>query len=280
MQAFGNLSTVLAQPSAAKARQVPWVAALRGYGASVSASSAGLSFRYHLDTTGRSLSASQLPLAEGSASPSVVGGAPISAGIHDPAQIFSFVQAAEQVTSPASYAKFLKRQAATRAKTGVDINSFVGLLTGDLVIASDTKKTIGRVGVSNPAQASQDLAKLATTPNSLFAGATSVRKLPGGMYAVKRGKKTITVGVVGNQLVAGTVGPAALRAYAATPAAPPPGAQGSLAYRVALTEVLRLTLKQAPPKVAQTILGSLGDITGWTSASPSGLDGSAAIAVK
>ena len=99
-ETFGNLSGVLSSASAAKARAVPWVAALRGYGAAISASASGLTFHYHLDTTGASLNASQLPFAPGSAAPSLIASAPISVGIHDPAQIFAFVEAAEQATKP------------------------------------------------------------------------------------------------------------------------------------------------------------------------------------
>jgi hypothetical protein len=65
LQVFGSLSQVLSMPSAAKAQSVPWVAALRGYAASISESSAGLTFQYRLDTTGRSLSESDLPIASG-----------------------------------------------------------------------------------------------------------------------------------------------------------------------------------------------------------------------
>ena len=40
LQTFGSLTEVLSRPSAAKAQQVPWVAALRGYAASISESAA------------------------------------------------------------------------------------------------------------------------------------------------------------------------------------------------------------------------------------------------
>ncbi len=277
---FGNLSSVLSSASAAKARAVPWVAALRGYGAAISANASGLTFRYHLDTTGASLSASQLPIAPGSGAPSLIGSAPISVAIHNPAQIFAFAKAAEQATNPARYAKFLARQAALKAKTGTDLDGFLQLLTGDLVLASDTHTTIGRVAVSDSAAATQALSKLASAPNQLFPNASSVKKLGGGVYSVKQGKRPIDLGVIGNQFVVGNTGPAQLRAFAVAPATPAMGAQGAVAFRVGLNQVLHLALKHAPPKIFQTILASLGDLTGWSSASTSGINGSASIAVK
>ncbi len=280
LEAFGNLSSVLSTSSAAKARAVPWVAALRGYGAAVGATASGLTFQYHLDTTGASLNASQLPFAPGSTAPSLVASAPISVGIHDPAQIFAFVEGAEQATNPAKYAAFLKREAAVKAKTGTDLNGFLKLLTGDLVVASDTHTTIGRVSVSDPAAATQALSKLYANPTGLFSKPAAIKKLPGGMFAIKNGKRTIDLGIVGNQLVVGNTGPAQLRAFAVAPATPAAGARGAVAFRVALTQVLHLALKKAPPKIVQTILASIGDLTGSSSSSPSGIDGSASIAIR
>jgi hypothetical protein len=56
IQVFGNLSGVLSTPSAAKAERVPWVAAIKGYGASINASQTSVVIHYHVDTTGKSLS--------------------------------------------------------------------------------------------------------------------------------------------------------------------------------------------------------------------------------
>jgi hypothetical protein len=279
VQIFGNVRGLLAQPSAASAMRVPWVAALRSYAVSVLASSAGLTFKYRLDTTGRSLSNAQLPFSPGS-SPSLAGTMPIGVGIQDPTHILQFAEQVEQAVSPASYAKFLARQAASRRKTGVDLNTFANLLTGNLIIASDTHTTLGRVQVTNPSQASADLAKLARNPRAVFKKAVSSTPLPGGFYAIHEPGTTLTAGVVGNQLVVGKASVAQLRGFAAAPTTPAPGAQGSVAFRVALVELLRLALKNSTPQAVQSILNSLGDITGWLSSNPSGVTGSATLAVQ
>ncbi len=83
VRVFGDLSGVLSAPRAAQGRRIPWVAALRGYGASIDAGNSGLSIRFHLDTSGARLSASQLPIAGGSAAASLASSSPISTAVHD-----------------------------------------------------------------------------------------------------------------------------------------------------------------------------------------------------
>jgi hypothetical protein len=279
LQTFGNLTSVLSQPTTAKARRVPWVAAFRGYAASISASSSGLTFSYRLDTTGAQLTAAQVPLATGTAAPKLAGLLPIAAGIENPAHIAQFAESAEQAASPAGYAKFLTREAAVRKRTGADLNSLIKLLTGNLIVSSDTHVTMARADVSNPSSAASILSKLVSAPRLVFSKATSVSKLGGGFYGINEPGQSVTVGVVGNQLVAGKASPAQLRGFASTATTPAPGAQGSMAFRVGLLALLRIGLKQAPPQLAQSILSRLGDITGWTSASPSGINGSATLAI-
>jgi hypothetical protein len=278
-QVFGDLSGVLGTATAAKARRVPWVAALRGYGVALNASASGLTMRFHLDTTGRTLTAAQLPFAAGSSAPTLAGAAPIAAGIHDPAQIIAFVEAVAQQTGAS---RFLSDQAKLRARTGVDLNALAAKLTGDLLVDSDTHVTVGRAAVSDPSGVAADLAKLASDPHDLFGRpASSVRKLPGGFYAIVGPKhKTIYVGVSAGQLLAGNALPAALRDFASAPAAAAPGAQGTVAFRIALQQLLGLTLHRQLPAVVRSVLAQLGAITGWASASPSGIDGSATLAVK
>ncbi len=279
VQVFGNLTGALSQPSAAKARRVPWVAALTGYAVTISANSTGLNFQYRLDTSGGHLTQAELPFAP-SSSPSLAGTMPITVGIQDPAHIVQFAESAAQAVNPVSYAKFLARQANARKKTGVDLNSEVGLLTGSLIVASDTHTTMARAEVSDPSTASSDLAKLAGAPKDVFSKATSIKSLGGGFYEVRESGTTLTIGVVGNQLVIGKASTSQLRSFAASPTTPAAGAQGSVAFRVALVDLLQLGLKQGTPKIAQSILSSLGDITGWMSSTSSATSGSATLGVR
>lgn len=280
VEIFGSLANVLATPSTATARRVPWVAALRGYSAAINATASGLSFRFHLDTSGGTLTPDQLPFAAGATPPNLAGSAPITAGAFNPSQIVAFAESVEQATNPAAYARFLRRQAAVRARTGTDLDALAGLLTDNLIISSDTHLTMGRAAVRNATTAATTLGKLMTAPKSVFTAATHVTRLPGGFYAVHEKKQTIVVGVTGGDIVAGNASVAQLRAFAAAPGAPAAGAQGTFAFRLALPTLLHLAIKTLPSPVVQGVLASLGDITGWASASPSGVTGSATLAVR
>ena len=90
----------------------------------------------------------------------------------------------------------------------------------------------------------------------------------------------ITIGVSGNQLVAGKTTVAQARAFAAAPATTASFAHGSVAFRIALLSLLHLVLHQQPPAIVGALLTQRGDITGWTAASPSALTGAATLAIK
>jgi hypothetical protein len=264
------------------------VAALRNYSETVTASASGLTFNYHLDTTGAPLTASQLPFAQGTTPPAFAGAVPITVGIHDPAQIVSFFENVEQTTNPAGWARALAGQARLRAKTGVDLNSLLRLMTGDLIIGSDASVTVGRATVTDPAAARRDLDKLAASHVTVFGGSPLAKV--GSFYALQSGHTRLLFTVIGNQLVVGgasTTHPGGFGAlagpmpsFATAPTSPAPGASGAFAFRVSLNQLLALVLKQAPPQTVQSFLSQLTDITGSSSVSPSGLTGSATIGVK
>jgi Protein of unknown function (DUF3352) len=281
LKVFGNLNATLSTPTVATARRIPWVAAFRGYAASVSASSSGLTADFRLDTTGGPLTSAQVPFAAGSSAPSFAGNYPITVSVHDPTQVAAFVESAAHAASPQGFAKFLARDAAVQKKTGASLNSLLKLLAGDLIVASDTNTTMGRVQVSDPAAAASNVSKLLSTPQSVFSKRTKASKAGGGFYKVTEAKgTTFLVGVVGNELVVGKATPAQLRTFAVAPTTSAPGTQGTVAFRVALVELLRLTLGGSMPSSIAPIISSLGDVTGWMSSSPSGVTGRATLAVK
>jgi hypothetical protein len=276
--AFGSLGGVLSQPSAATAKKVPWVAAIRGYGVGISASSSGLSIHFRVATSGNNLQSNQLPIASGDAPPAPAGPAPIEVAIRDPSQIVTFVESAVRAVDPAGYQHFLGNAASLKAATGVDLTSLAQLLNGNMSIASNTHITAVRVGVSDPAQATKALDALAHAPPSIVH--RPFIPIQSGFYAVKTGGTNITIGVVGNQLVGGRATPAQLRAFAAAQTTAVAGAQGSLTFRIALVDLIRLALHQRLPSFVQPILSSLGDLTGWAGVNSEALTGAATLAVK
>ncbi|MHB8657094.1 MAG: hypothetical protein ACYC91_03935 [Solirubrobacteraceae bacterium] len=280
VEMFGRLAGVLSTPRAARARRVPWVAALRGYAVTISAGPTGLRMQYRIDTGGASLSNGQLPIAPGASAPELAGSLPITVGISGPQQMIAFAEQAEQFSNPPGWAAFERRRLEARTKTGVDVTDLLKLLSGPVIIASDTHTTLARVGLNNGGAAARILAKLMTAPRDVLAKARSAAALGDGFYAIREPRTTLVTGVLGHQLVLGRASMAQLRAFAAEPASPAPGAQGSVAFRVALTQLVRLATRHAPPAVVQTVLGALGDLTGWVQASPAALTGLANIAIR
>jgi hypothetical protein len=281
IQMFGDVTHALAMPSAAQGRRVPWVAAIKGYGASIDLSASGLAMQFHLDTTGRSLTPSQLPVASGSTQPGVAGTAPIQMGLRNLIQPIHFIEAAVQSADAKQYATFTKKVGRLKARTGFDLNAFVAMLTGTFDVSSDTKTTLARVGVSDPASVSAMLKKLAAAPSLAFSKGTRVVALGGGLYDVREASGTeLTLGVAGDQLLVGKATPAQLRAFARAPDTDVPGASGSLAFRIGIQDLLHLVGKTAPTPAAQQYLKLLGDVTGSVSATPSGVNGTAKLAIK
>lgn len=279
VNAIGNVGGLLDAQGLAGARQIPWVGAIHSYAESITASSSGLKVNLHLNTSGARLTNAQLPFASGSTAPALAGNFPITLGIHDPARIAQFAESAEKVANPVSYRKFQARQAALRAKSGVDLNGLISLLTGDLIIASDTHTTMGRVTVSNPTATANVLDKLATTPGALRSD--SLKRVAGRWELVTK-HSTLPVLLVGNQLVVGKASVADLKAFASAPTTPAQNAQGSVAYRISLTRLLGPALRNATStsQVARVILNQLADLTGSSSVSASGLTGAATLGVK
>jgi hypothetical protein len=278
VQVFGNVAPLLATPRAATARQIPWVAAIKGYGVAINTTSSGISLDWKIDTTGRQLTAAQLPLAAGSAAPALASGEPGSLGIRDPAQIAAFAESAVQAADPTAYAQFQAALGALRNGFGIDVTGALGQLTGDLITAGEGQVSLIRAGVANPAVVSQTLANLAKHIGSLAAG-TSMRPLGGGFYLVSRKSLTFAVGLVGNQLVAGNASVSKLRAFATNPTTPS-GGHGAIAFNESLQQTLKLAGAFLHSAQAQLILSQLKSFSGWIGNTPSALTGNLLLTIK
>jgi hypothetical protein len=282
---FGDLTTALSTPGAAKARLIPWVSALRSYAITLGSTSTGMTIGFRLNTDPNALSASQLPIASGSAAPGLVNGLPIQVGVRDPAQIVKFALGAVKAVSPKDYAKFLEGVATVRRKTGVDVNKLLGDLNGNLIVDSDTHTTLVRAGLSDPAAVTTLLRKLASVPGGLGHGKT-LRSVGGGVFSVVDSHRTEVLGVVGDQLIfgvppkGGSMSASTLRSFASAPAAPAAGATGAVSFRVSLSELIALETKSTPSPIARQVLGLLGDLTGSMSATTSALSGTATLSFK
>jgi hypothetical protein len=114
----------------------------------------------------------------------------------------------------------------------------------------------------------------------LFTSSTTIRRRPDGLYTIAGPRSKLTAGLVGNQLVVGkgSVGP--LRSFARAPTTVVNGARGAVAFRLRVADLVRLATHGRPSRLQQTILGLVGELTGWSADSPSALTGSAALAIR
>ncbi|MBV8430191.1 MAG: hypothetical protein JO244_03450, partial [Solirubrobacterales bacterium] len=279
----GDLTPVI---SGSHHTSVPWLAALHAYGAAVSASASGLTFQYTLDTDSGQLTSSELPLAPGSSPPGFVGTAPVQLGLREPGATLAFALDAERRSSPAKYAGYMARVNAVQRKTGVDFRRDVlGQLGSSAALDyfGASRSLLARVDIVNPGDMARTLRRLGPSlPELLGSGpGTTVTPGPAGFETVHSpGNPKVLVGLVGSELVVGNGSPAQLRTFAAEPSTAAPGAQGALAFRIALPQLIQLAQHSAPSKTIQEVLATLGDITGWASSSPSALTGSAMLALK
>lgn len=277
---YGNVTSLLARPSAAKALQVPWVAALRAYAFTVSADGQGVKVDFRLDTTKRSLSGVDVPLAPGPAAPGVAAGAPARVGIRDFAHLVTWAERTQALTGSASATRFAARKAEIRSTTGVDFDrDLVAQFTGEASVDVDGAKRLVRAEVRDPAAMANTLRRLTPRLGDLLtgpgAGATT-RPAPGGFtLVVKDGRTLGAYGLVGRELVAGTGSPEELGSLAAQPKTSVPGARGAVAFTVDKDLIRRAiaTRVNLTPLEAPLLLAPVGDIRGWLMGDPAGLRG-------
>jgi hypothetical protein len=143
--------------------------------------------------------------------------------------VYAFILDAARSTGGHAYAKWLRQERTTQTQTGVDVDSFLGSLTGTLQVTSNGHETIACLPVSTADAATWEKL-LAHPPNH---GVSS--SLGNGFYRVRETDGTTLVGgVAGDELVAGHRATVAQEeAYARTTATRGDG-HGAVAVRIAL----------------------------------------------
>ena len=85
--------------------------------------------QFRIDTSARSLTSTQLPIVPGAGPPELAGTLPIALGLRDPAQTIPFIEALDP--------------SAVQPKLAQSLNALAPLLTGNLIVESDTRTTMG-----------------------------------------------------------------------------------------------------------------------------------------
>ena len=196
------------------------MAAIKGYAVSISPTSNGVSLDWKVDTTGRPLSAAQLPLAPGSTAPALASGEPGGLGIRDPAQIAAFVESAVQAVNPNGYAQFQAALGALRRGFGIDVTGALGKLTGDLITAGEGQTSLIRAGVSDPAAVRQTLSNLQKHIHS-FSPNINMRPRRRRLLPDHQSITDCRGGIGGQSIGRRDASIAKLRAFATKPTRPP-----------------------------------------------------------
>jgi hypothetical protein len=279
---YGSISRLLARPGAQRSQSVPWLAALKGYAFTIRGSEAGLTVDGRLDTTDGHLTPGDLPIAAGPDLPDVVtlpGHATL--GLRDPAQTLRFLLGAYAKLAPGPAARFHAAEARVRAATGVDLERIlIAGLTEDATLSVDplAGQVLLRAGLRNPVATRAALTRIGDLVPALLSGAglrgTSVHPIGDGLFVVRRAGHAVgSYGVTAGQLVAGNVPPASLAVLARRPTEADPDGGGALSARVPRMIVASLAgdLGGVPEELRGLVLGRLGDLHGWLSASTVGI---------
>ncbi len=188
----GDLQKLLASdPDTAGARKVPWVDALRTFGATLSFAADRAELDFRLGTDGSELSDDELPLATGGESPAVLDlPNEIGVGLRDPAQLFRFGESAAQAVEPEQFADYQTTKAATERRLGIDIDDdLIAQLEGDASISISTRGAVGaRIELEDEEAFAETLRKLERELPELLSstGGSPTRLTRAGDYTVLR----------------------------------------------------------------------------------------------
>jgi hypothetical protein len=292
------LIRAVAQPRAligARARNVPWVDALRGGAIAVRIQKPGVHFQVHLATDPARLTPRDLPLAPGAAPPQPApGGRPISAGVRGLSQTLHVLDAAKgnlklpflaSLESALSTLDSVKEPLKTFGRIDVDA-ALIDQLTGTTTITPEggTNTLSLRAELNDGGPLRTALDRIAAVPDFAIdiAGITdlNVRKRGDAYEVTRNGTTFLKVAVLKNTLVVTNDLHASLQAIAGRK---PEHARsrGALAFHATGPAIQdQLVQRLGLPGLARLVLGGIGDLDGSARAELSGVDVDATLALE
>ena len=298
VRVYADVEALLkADPGSADARRIKWIAALRQFGATVTAKDSGLDIDFRARTEG-DLSDDDLPIASGDEAPPVIKRpGEIGLGIRDLAHIVKFGENAGQSIDPSGFGDYEQAKKTIDKQLGVSLdNDLIAQLTGNVSATVALDGGFGvRADLKDPAKFEKTLAKVADVLPSFARGAgfgtVGLSKPRAGQkfYALAQPDGgTVVFGVVNGKLVVANDAKRAAALAAAQPA-DVPGASGSVTLSADAEQLVNQLLSRFGSQLGLGDLGSLGvgmfarpleDLNGWMSASPDELRGKLTLGVK
>lgn len=280
-----NVPALLSSPRAAKAKRIPWVAALGPVAVAVTPTGSSLRIDYRLGTDRRKLTAADVPLAPGDQTPTLHTGAPVVLGVRDLRHVATFAEHAIQATDPSTATQIEQGRAFLRT-FGVDLDRDVlGQLTGGSSVGTDGRAVVVVADLADAAAMTRTLLKLQPFVPMLFgssgtSGARVKRTGPSQWTITRRGRFFASYGVAAGKLLVGNLPFSAVRRAAVGSPKPPPGSKGSAVVTLAPTAIARLAARRGAPSEALSFLSRLGPGGGWLTATPQALRGELTINVR
>lgn len=271
--------------SAARARKIKWIAALRSVGFSLAAQPDGLQSNLRATTSG-GLSPQDLPLSSGAQSAPVVRRASdVGFGLRNVAQVLRFAETAGLATDPKGYGDYRKRKARFGKVLGVDVDrDLVSQLQGNASVSVGLDGGFAvRSALRDPKAFTATLKKivprLPKTQKGKHLG-VAVPKRPNGFYAVATPKgKRYVFAVIGGRFVLAT-DPARAAQFATQSATPVPGVKGSFVTALDARAIASQLAAKRGQSAAAVVTGALGEFVGSVESETSGLTGSFKLYVK
>lgn len=295
---YTNIEALLkSDPGSVDARRVPWIAALRTLGLTVSAKSDSVDVDFRARTEG-DLTDAELPIAPGDESPPIVKRrGEIGLGIRDLAHIIRFAENAGQSINPASFGDYARAKATIDKQLGISLDDdLIGQLTGNVSASVALDRGFGvRSALKDPEAFRRTLAKVADVLPSFAQGAglgkvTLTKPETGGdLYVLRQPDGgTVVFGVMDDSLV---VASSVARAVAVARTEPTdvPGASGSVVVGADAERLVGRFLERYGSALGIPDIGALGtglltrplgDLNGSVSASTSELRGKFTLAIE
>ena len=246
---YVDVQGLLGQSDGAKsARKIPWVAALRTLGLTVSAQNKSIDVQFNLRTEG-DLSDSDLPVASGDAPAQVVQRPDeIGVGLRDPQQLVTFFESALQAVDPQTFGDYEQGKRALSAKLDLDIDKdVIAQLTGNVSVSATIAGEFAvRAEVKDEAAFSKTVEKIAKALPQFGLGKSVTRE--GNLFTLHGSDGgSYSFGVANGALIVATDA-ARARAMALSKPEAVEGASGSLVLRADAEGIARQILAQVAPQ--------------------------------